>query len=140
MAHILAILALVAATSLACSDGPPILHPNGATEFRVDVSIRLLEARAKECRTEPSPGSRPCRIRISATITNVGDETADPICHVSIVEPDGHVVSGHDMILGTLQPGQVVRRSGAMGFQNQLGGIGDRRCSLYDPRSTADFG
>jgi hypothetical protein len=140
MGRSLGVLVLIATTAMACSTGPQVLRPNEATEFRIDVTFRPVETRASECESEPSPGSRSCRVRFSAKITNVGQEAADAICFVSFADAEGRPVSGGDLILGTLEPGQSVNRSGTMGFRRQLGGLGESRCSSYPPGSTTDIG
>jgi hypothetical protein len=137
MVRVLAIIALVAAT---CTEQPRVLRPNDATEFRIDVTVHPLEARAPECESQPTPGSRPCRVRFSMTVENIGQETADAICHFAILNPGGGVVGGGDFIIGTLEPGQATTRSGSMGFRDRLGRLGERRCASYETGSTADYG
>jgi hypothetical protein len=138
MVRLLAVVSVLA--MVACSDNPTILRPNDATEFRVEVTYRPLRARARECRTDPFPGSRPCRIRFSATITNVGDEDADAICLITFESRRGGRHAGGDMILGTLEAGRSVLRSGIANMRAPLGGLDQARCASYDVGSTASFG
>ena len=137
MVRLIVGLALLAA---ACSSGPPVLRPNHATEFRLDVTYQVVPARPRECRTESFPGSRPCRARYSLTVENVGDETADAICTFRILNPKGRVSWGNDFIIGTLEPGQSRSRSGLLAFRDRLGRLGERGCLSYEEGSTATIG
>jgi hypothetical protein len=137
MVRVIALLTVLAA---ACSQEPAVLRPNNATHFRIDFTIVPLESRARECRTEPTPKSRPCRVRFSMTVENTGDQTADAICLLSIEDPTGHPLWGQDVILGTMEPGQSTTRTGNIGFRGQLGEIRTSRCSSYEVGSTANHG
>jgi hypothetical protein len=126
--------------AVACSTGPPVLRPNDATEFRIEVTTEPLASRDRECRGEPTPGDRPCRLRFSLTVENIGQETADAICFVSIVDPDGEVAWGQGFLIGTLERDQSQTRSGVLGFLGPFGRVWKQRCASYDVGSTATQG
>jgi hypothetical protein len=140
MARFLALASVLTLVMVACSNDPTVLRPNDATRFRVEVTYRPLQARARECRNEPFPGSRPCRIRFSATITNVGNEDADAICFVTFHSREGERHAGSDKILGTVEAGRSDVWSGGASMRAPLGGLDRARCASYDVGSTGNFG